>query len=240
MSCYLIVGGNSEIARDYITNKINLDANEVIITDKKFSHNSLPDHPNINMFEFDSTNQEEYKELLSYLENTDHLIDKILFTIGINPMKNFFTSDIQEFSNTIDTNFTTLFITLKKIYSYLNKKSSIVVLASQNGTIGHEDRIDYGPSKAALIQMVKNLSVDFNKYSNKDIKINCISPGYVLSKKSESFFSSPKGKKSLAKTLNGKPVLLNELSNTISFMLDDDNSSFRGQNIVLDNGYTIL
>src|SRR5699024_10867861 len=107
-----IVGGNSEIARDYITNKINLDINEVIITDKHFSHSYLPDHPNINTLEFDSANQEEYKELLSYLENKGLLIDKVLFTIGINPMKNFFTSDIEEFSNTINTNFTTLFITL--------------------------------------------------------------------------------------------------------------------------------
>jgi NAD(P)-dependent dehydrogenase (short-subunit alcohol dehydrogenase family) len=116
-----------------------------------------------------------------------------------------------------------------------------VTVASQNGVVGHEDRISYGTSKAALIQLSKNLTIDFAKYSEKDIRINSISPSYVHTKENEeSYFNTYPGKKMLERIPTRTLVPPHEVAALIDFLLSKKCKSIRGQNIIIDNGYTII
>lgn len=239
LSTFLLLGGCGNIAHHFLESKIDLNKDYVIIADIKEIDKKFVSNSHILYFKMDMSDENQYTDLINYFDDANIKIDKILFAVGINPMSNFFTSNVSDFKNTFDKNFFSLYITLKKVYHYINDIASIVVIASQNGLVGHEDRVDYGPSKAALIQLVKNLTIDFNKYSHKDIKVNCISPGYVLTSSNEQFFASPRGKKLLSKNIRKHPVLLDEVSEAIAFLFESKTVSYRGQNLIIDNGYTI-
>lgn len=89
---------------------------------------------------------------------------------------------------------------IKELYPLFKEQVAIVLIGSQNGVVGHEQRIDYGPSKAALIQLAKNLTLDFEKDQEKDIKVNVVSPSYILNQSNKQLLTeSFEGKKLLKK-----------------------------------------
>lgn len=239
MSTFLIIGGNSQIAEHYIMRHIENENDYFILIDKDPQSNSFSDYNNVKYFQLDVTNETEYTNLIEFLDKQSIKIDYLLHSVGINYGNNFFSTSITEFKSTLNINFLSLFYTLKSLYSYLNNQPSIVAIASQNGVVGHENRIDYGPSKAAIIQFAKNFSIDIANINDKDVKFNTISPGYIISDKSKEFLNSPKGKKLRKKIPFKKFVTLDNVTDTIEFLFSSKSEAIRGQNIVVDYGYTI-
>lgn len=236
MSNILIVGANGYIGYECLR---HLEGNIKIAIDYQSHNLESCNEAKFLKFIFDINDPNKYKKLVAYLRSNNIKLDKIVFSQGINPMKNFFDSNFEEFENTINTNFTSIYICLKILYEFLNDCVSIVVIASQNGVVGHEDRIDYGCSKAALIHLVKNLSLDFAKYSDKDIKINALSPSYVLNESNENYFKSIQGKKLMTKIPFNKILDIQDVVNGVEFLLSEKSKSMRGNNLILDYGYTI-
>lgn len=241
MKTYLIFGSNGKIASHYIKNKLSNNNNFLILIDKekKYEEDFL-DNDNIIYFQININDLNAFEKLDDYLKDKRIFVDFVLFSVGVNYGNSFYSSSIKEFQDTLNTNITSLFLSLKIIYKYLNYKSSIVAIASQNGIVGHEERIDYGPSKAAMIQFAKNFSVDVARNSDKDIKFNTISPGYIISNDSSPLFNSIKGKKLKQRIPYKKLVELEDISNVIEFLFSNKSEAIRGQNIVVDYGYTII
>ncbi|PTI16752.1 short-chain dehydrogenase, partial [Staphylococcus warneri] len=233
MANYLILGGNGSLSTHFIKNYIDLDNNTVIIVDL-----SIPPVKNKNIlyFKLDASNPQQYKELIYFLRNENIEIDNILFSLGINYENNFFSSTIDEFEKTLSTNFTSFFVSLKKLYSFLSPSTSVVVISSQNGIVGHENRIDYGPSKAALIHIIKNLTVDFSNAGLKGIRFNSISPGYIENVDNKKLFDTPKVKKMLKRNPYASSTSIDDVCQTIDFLFSSASIGFRGQNLSVDYG----
>ncbi|WP_225360934.1 SDR family NAD(P)-dependent oxidoreductase [Limosilactobacillus reuteri] len=155
-------------------------------------------------------------------------------------MNDIFSISSEEWENTYNVNLKSAVFILKELLNYMSNTTSIVLVASQNGVVAHENRIDYGTSKSALIQLAKNLSVDFTHIKNKDIRINCLSPSSIENKNNQPYLKSAAGKKLLQKIPYRKFVTLNDTSNAISFLLSSKSKAMRGQNLILDYGYTIV
>lgn len=189
---------------------------------------------------YDITSEQDLNKIYEVIKGKNLNIDGVIYLAGVNYMRNFFTSTTDSWQETFDINLFGIVKFLKRIYNLFSEKISIVCVASQNGIVGHEDRVDYGPSKAAIIQLVKNLTVDFAKYSNKDIKINCVSPTYVLTEENKEYFDSFPGKRLINRIPYKKLVTPTEVSNVIEFLTSDKSDAIRGQNIVIDYGYTIV
>ncbi|REH97592.1 hypothetical protein DOS70_01575 [Staphylococcus felis] len=235
MKTYLIVGSESSIAKYYIENYISRTNDKIICIDIRENSNH---YSNVKSFKFDVKDNESYYNFINYLTNSNLKIDNVIFSIGSNPMKNFFESTIENFKQTIDINLISFFILIKKIFRFLNPQCSIIAIGSQNSIVGQNDRIDYSTSKAALAQLVKNIQLDFSKYSDKDIKVNCISPGFIATNKNVPI-QKYEIETLLSKNINNKYVELYEISQIINMLFDDNINSFKGANIVIDNGYTI-
>ncbi|QKY71284.1 SDR family oxidoreductase [Lentibacillus sp. CBA3610] len=190
--------------------------------------------------ECDITDKEELNAAYCKIKENKISIDGIVFAAGVTNKDSFFSLHRNSINEVIDVNVNSIIYVLKRLYDLLSLKVSIVCIASQNGCIGHEDRIIYGPSKAAIIQLVKNLTVDFTKYSNINLKINAISPGYIQDSYNEQFFATYPGKKYLERNPYEKLVKPLEVANIIQFLLSDKSDGIRGQNIAVDYGYTII
>ena len=59
-----------------------------------------------------------------------------------------------------------------------NKSGSIVNVSSIVAHLGNAGQVNYASSKAALIAMSKSLA---REYAKKNIRVNCISPGFIES-----------------------------------------------------------
>ncbi|WP_140457169.1 MULTISPECIES: SDR family oxidoreductase [Priestia] len=188
----------------------------------------------------DITKEEDVIKFSQYLEKNNIQIDAIVNLVGINTMSSFYNITDQDWDRTFDLNVKSYVFFLKAIYSSLAKQVAIVNVASQNGIVGHEERIAYGPSKAALIQLTKNLSIDFLKDRSRDIKINSVSPSYIQNESNESYLNSAEGKKLLQKIPYKKFVSISDVVNVITFLISSESNAIRGQNIVVDYGYTIV
>ncbi|EOD7884949.1 NAD(P)-dependent dehydrogenase (short-subunit alcohol dehydrogenase family) [Staphylococcus epidermidis] len=237
MSNYLILGGLGQIGSHFINNYIDLEKDCIFIIDNK--NYNLIDSESIKHFQINASNPKEYYDVQEFFKEKNIKIDFFLFSIGINYHNNFFTSTHETFINTFDINLNSFYISLKYLYSSLSRHASIVAISSQNGIVGHENRIEYSPSKASLIQIVKNLTIDFSKDSSKDIRVNCISPGYIITENNKEFFEKIEGKKLIKRNPYKKIVTLKDVCDSINFLFSESSYAIRGQNIIVDFGYTI-
>lgn len=168
------------------------------------------------------------------------VIDHIVHTCGINFQNDIFETTLLMTEKTFRTNTFSLIWILKILFHKFSNKVSVVAIASQNGVVAHEKRIDYGPSKSALIHLVKNLTIDFSILTDKDIKINSISPSYIINDDNADYLSSIEGKKLLKKIPYKKFVNVNDVVHAIEFLLHPNSDAIRGHNLVIDYGYTII
>ena len=122
-----------------------------------------------------------------------------------------------------------------------NGSGSIVNLASINGLVGYPVGIGggfnaYPPSKGGVIQFTKTLA---NDMASKNIRVNCLCPGYVETNLTESLTSNGPIYQHL-KDLHpmgrlGRPE---EIANAALFLASDEASFITGSSLVIDGGYT--
>lgn len=117
-----------------------------------------------------------------------------------------------------------------------NQGGSIVNIASQAGVVALERHLAYGTAKAGIIQMTKQLAVEWGKYN---VRVNAISPTIILTEMGEMNWNNEKGeafKKSIPSRRFGYPE---EVAACAVYLASDAASLFNGANLVIDGGYTI-
>ena len=71
-------------------------------------------------------------------------------------------------------------------------------------------------------------------YKNKNIRINCISPGGIRDNQNEEFI-----KKYETSTLNIGMLDPKDISNTVEWLVSDKSRAINGQNIIVDDGWSL-
>ena len=91
--------------------------------------------------------------------------------------------------------------------------------------------IEYSAIKSGIISVTKYLA---KYYSKKNLKINCVSPGGIKSDLPNKFVNNYK------KQCNSKGLLNPQnVTNVINYLLSEKSNFISGQNIVIDDGYTL-
>ena len=115
--------------------------------------------------------------------------------------------------------------------------SSVVIISSIAGLMGSRMIGAYGISKAAEIQLVRNLALDYGK---QGIRINGVAPGLVETDFSSALMNNPslmnKVKNDSALGRVGQP---NDIAGPICFLLSDCAAFITGQTIIADGGMVI-
>ena len=88
----------------------------------------------------------------------------------------------------------------------------------------------YGVSKAAIIHLTKYLA----SIVPKNIRVNCISPGGIKDMQSNLFIKRYKNSCNSKGLLDGK-----DISKLILFLLSEDSKYISGQNLIIDDGWTL-
>ncbi len=110
---------------------------------------------------------------------------------------------------------------------------SILLMSSVTGHQAHENLAAYGMSKAALEMLAKNLVIELSPYK---INVNTVAPGATLTER------TLKDKDYLGIwehiTPMGRPATVNDIAQTVLFLVSDHAKHITGQSLVVDGGWT--
>jgi NAD(P)-dependent dehydrogenase (short-subunit alcohol dehydrogenase family) len=117
------------------------------------------------------------------------------------------------------------------------QKGSFVFVSSITAVIGRAGVVGYAASKGALVAGAKSMALEL---ASKNINVNCISPGTILTPMMIKYLDSLPEEEKL-KRIEGFPLGLGnpkDVANSAIFLLSDASKWITGQNIIVDGGYT--
>jgi len=228
----LIIGGSSEIGEKLVKkiSKNNLiiltyNSKKPKITKKNLILKKLDLLNKKNIFKFTNDIKKNY-----FIDKFVFLpTDKILF-------KDFENINIKELMTEFTLQVCGLFYLTQKLKNNLKKEGSIVCMASDAvKNKPPKKMMIYSIIKSALVSMAKNLSVEL---SDKNVRVNCISPGIIETKLTAEV---PEIVKEFYKvnSLTGRLTSLEDVANLTLFLLSNKSKNINGANLSLNGGYSI-
>ena len=126
-------------------------------------------------------------------------------------------------------------------YFLKQKKGNLILISSIQGiqapkfnhykNLNMTSPIEYSAIKSGIISITKYLS---KYYKNRNIRINCVSPGGVKDNQPKLFT------KRYRQSCNSKGLLDGEdISKLILFLLSDKSKYITGQNLIIDDGWSL-
>ncbi|MCC2963291.1 SDR family oxidoreductase [Massilia sp. IC2-278] len=117
------------------------------------------------------------------------------------------------------------------------KDGAIIIVSSIGGLRGSPVIGAYNVSKAADMQLARNLAVEFGPYN---VRVNCIAPGLIKTDFARALWEDP----ARLKEVNERAPLRrigdpDEIAGTAIYLASRAGSFVTGQNIVVDGGVTI-
>jgi NAD(P)-dependent dehydrogenase (short-subunit alcohol dehydrogenase family) len=114
---------------------------------------------------------------------------------------------------------------------------SIIIVSSIGGLKGSPMIGAYNISKAADMQLARNLAVEFGR---RNVRVNCIAPGLIRTDFAKALWENPALlKASNAGTPLGRMGVPDEIAGAAIFLASDAGRYVTGQTIVVDGGVTI-
>jgi NAD(P)-dependent dehydrogenase (short-subunit alcohol dehydrogenase family) len=114
---------------------------------------------------------------------------------------------------------------------------AIVIISSISAFVGNTGIGMYGVSKAADLQLARNLAVE---YGPDNVRVNCIAPGIVKTFFAEALWKDPKMEEMATKRLPmrrfGEP---DDIAGAAVFLSSDAGAWMTGQHITIDGGTLI-
>ena len=117
------------------------------------------------------------------------------------------------------------------------KDGAIVIVSSIGGLRGSTSIGAYCISKAADMQLARNLA---HEYGPSNVRVNCVAPGLVKTDFAKALWDSPEGEK---RASAGTPLRRlgepDDLAGAVIYLSSKAGSWTTGQTIVVDGGTTI-
>lgn len=126
----------------------------------------------------DMTNPEAVKEAAEIVEERYGGLDILVNNLGYAVNKGVFDTEIEEWYQVLDLTLTSGFLCTKYLGELLieSDTGAIINLASRLGWYGAKDKIAYCTAKGGVVNMTRQLALDF---ADHGVRVNSISPGLV-------------------------------------------------------------
>ena len=177
----------------------------------------------------DVSSEEEVKYMFDIIKKHFSKLDCIVNNAGIAKDSRIEEKSSEEFLSVIKVNLLGTFL-VSKYGCRLMDKGSIINIASNNVNHGFIESCDYDASKAGVIA----LTHDFAKDLAPNIRVNCVSPGWINTDMNKDLFESFK-KEEEEKILLKRFGEAKDIANTVYFLAT--NEYINDEIIKVDGGY---
>jgi 3-oxoacyl-[acyl-carrier protein] reductase len=192
------------------------------------------DYPSLKIKQFDISNHSKIEKFIDDVSSELGGIDILINNAGINADNLSLRMRDEEWKKVIDLNLTSTFLLTKNSIKKMlkTKFGRIVNITSVVGHSGNLGQSNYSASKAGIIGMSKSLAIE---YAKKNITINCVSPGFIVSNMTENI--AEKVKVYLTSRIPmGKLGTGEDVSNCVAFLSSEMASYVTGETIHVNGG----
>jgi NAD(P)-dependent dehydrogenase (short-subunit alcohol dehydrogenase family) len=200
----------------------------------------------IDVFKLDITSKDSLQECIDYVDSKYKKIDALInnaYPRNKNYGRRFFDVEYDDFVENLGMNLGGCIIPSQLISLYFQKQGygNIINISSIYGVIAPKFEIydntemtmpvEYAAIKAGMLHLTKYMAKYFK---GKNIRVNAISPGGILDSQPEEFLKKYNQECSTKGMLDS-----NDLNGTLIFLLSDMSKYVNGQNIVVDDGFSL-
>ena len=167
--------------------------------------------------------------LVRSIAATEPRLDALICNAGFMIRKPIADLSLAEWSSVLTTNLTSTFLLVREAEALLRAaKGAVVTIASTRGRMSEPNTESYSASKGGLVALTHALAISLGP----DIRVNCISPGWILTKgpkptqEEEAFH--PAGRVGRAEDIAG----------LAAFLVGSESGFITGAEFVVDGGVT--
>ncbi len=237
MKTFLVVGGSSDIAQIVIKDLLER-GNKVVTLVRNQENFHLPEGDNLILKIGNALEKSDVEEAVGLALEQENFAGAI-HTVGSIFLKPGHATSVEQFSEVINTNLTSAFITLsvagKKMLRNGGRLIFVSSLAASFGLPNHEA---ISAAKGGLESMVRASAAT---YAKRKIQVNVVAPALTETKLASKLLASEAARKA-SEEMNpmGKIVQPEEVAKTISWLMLDAPDMITGETIHVDGGFNTL
>tara|TARA_Y100001935_G_scaffold95920_1_gene79756 strand:+ start:1729 stop:2460 length:732 start_codon:yes stop_codon:yes gene_type:complete len=231
----LVTGATGGIGGAIVNNFLSLNATVLGTGTNSEKLNSLKSkYPNLLTEQFDISKHEKIEEFIDKIYSSMNGLDILVNNAGVTKDNLSLRMKNEEWQKVIDVNLTSTFylckFAIKKMLK--NKFGRVVNITSIVGHTGNIGQVNYSASKAGIVAMSKSLAIE---YAKKNITINCVSPGFIQTKMTDSISEQIKSELTSRIPMN-RLGTGEDVSNTVAFLSSEASSYITGETIHVNGG----
>ncbi|CAG8888262.1 unnamed protein product [Penicillium egyptiacum] len=189
----------------------------------------------------DVRDTELLNSVIETIANEEGRMDGLVAAAGIQQETPALEYSAKDSNTMFEVNVTGVFMTSQAVAKQMirfGNGGSIAMIASMSGTIANRGLIcpAYNASKAAVIQLARNLAAEWGTYN---IRVNTISPGYIVTAMVEKLFIEfPERRDQWPKeNMLGRLSRPEEYRGAAVFLVSDASSFMTGSDLRMDGGH---
>ena len=231
----LVTGASGGIGSEIVKKFVSLGG-DVLGTGTKAEKLDLikKQYQNIKIKKFDISEHSRIEEFIDDVVLELGGLDILINNAGTNVDNLSLRMKEEEWKKVIDVNLTSTFLLSKYAIKKMlkNKFGRIVNITSVVGHTGNLGQSNYAAAKSGIIGMSKSLALE---YAKKNITINCVSPGFIVSDMTMNI--AEKVKLYLTSRIPmGKLGTGEDVSNCVAFLSSDQASYITGETLHVNGG----
>ena len=186
-------------------------------------------------FKCDVSKENQVDEMVKFIESKLGGVDVLINNAAIDLSSMWHEKKAEDVRKTLDVNVVGAYNVARRVSNHMmdNQWGRIINISSTNGINTYYPMcVEYDASKAALISLTHNLSVEFAPY----VTVNAIAPGFIGTESELQGYDEEFLKSEEEKILVGRYGKPEEVAKLVNFLVSDDAAYINNSVIRIDGG----
>jgi NAD(P)-dependent dehydrogenase (short-subunit alcohol dehydrogenase family) len=184
----------------------------------------------VSYIETDVSDEQSVLSLVNQTMKTNGSVDILINNAGISTFTNFFEMTVEQWDKVLNTNLKSVFLCSREVAKVMGEGGAIVNISSTRAFMSEPHSEAYAASKGGIVALTHALA---STLSEKKIRVNCISPGWIETNQYEDLREMDHWQHFSRRV--GKP---SDIARACLFLCESRNDFINGTNINIDGGMT--
>ncbi len=186
----------------------------------------------------DVRSEEDVERMVALVVEKFGRIDILVNNAGIGGSRKVVAMTADEWSDMMDTNVKSIFLTVRAVGKVMigQRSGKVINVSSVLGKGALPRSMHYGASKAAIIHMTKTLALEWAPFN---IHVNCIAPGWFLTEMTKDQQEGENREFLIGRIPSGRFGKPEEMVGLAVFLASDASNYITGDTVFIDGGYSL-